>query len=96
MIGQRSVSGRGEVKAKHFVLTGMEMSNDGNYKMRCPRHPHLERRIEGFGPLSGGCATKGYRHALTSKPSTNKRLSQLLPKSGSGVKITPKPQEASR
>ncbi len=23
-----------------------------NYKMRCPGHPHLERRIEGFGPVA--------------------------------------------
>ncbi|CAL4936046.1 hypothetical protein PVAP13_J012069 [Panicum virgatum] len=45
---------------------GNEQQND---KMRCPGHPHIERRVEGFGPVAfpapplvewclfGGCAT---------------------------------------
>jgi hypothetical protein len=27
---------------------GNEQQND---KMKCPGHPHIERRVEGFGPL---------------------------------------------
>ncbi|KAK9081415.1 hypothetical protein Sjap_026607 [Stephania japonica] len=61
--GQRSVSGRGEGNAKHRP-NGNEQRR--NYKMRCPGHPHFERRVEGFGPVafpappsSGGACVGG-------------------------------------
>ncbi|MCE3051493.1 hypothetical protein HAX54_049976, partial [Datura stramonium] len=37
-----------EGKAKHFRPNGNEQRR--NEKMRCLGHPHLERRVEGFGP----------------------------------------------
>ncbi|KAF5782315.1 hypothetical protein HanRHA438_Chr11g0507111 [Helianthus annuus] len=48
-IGQRSVSGRGEGKAKDKPNGNEQGRND---KMRCPGHLHLERRVEVFGPVA--------------------------------------------
>lgn len=62
---------RSAKRERFFIRKGQTLRPKGNEqrrndKMRCPGHPHLERRVEGFGPVafpvppsSGGACVGG-------------------------------------